>query len=62
MTKAERVWGALGCMAIFAVFAALCWIQGSPGISLLMLLIGGGLVLFFAFASENIIKLIGSLW
>ena len=62
MTKAGRVAGALGSMAIFAAFAVLCWLQGSPGISLLMVAIGAGFVLAFAFASESTIKLIGSLW
>jgi hypothetical protein len=62
MTTAGRVAGALGSLAVFSVFAAVCWFEGNPGVSLLMLFIGGGVAMVFAFASERTIRLIGSLW
>ncbi len=62
MTKVGRAGGALGCMAIFTVFAAVCWLESMHGVSFLLLALGVCFMLIFTFASEDTIKLIGSWW
>jgi hypothetical protein len=62
MTKAGRFWGALACAAIFAVFAAACWLEEKTGASVLFFFIGLCFVCLFSFSSEKAIRKLGALW